>query len=473
MITPRGAEVRETNTSIVFLVGNLAYKMKKPVDLGFLDFRTVEARHRACAAELLLNRRLAPDVYLDLTAIISSGGQITEHVLVMKRMPDELRLSTLIRNGVNVDDHVRALARLLAAFHSTARRDESITAEAIGGLRRRWTDNLRETERFRGNLLPDGLHEQISDLALRYLDGRTVLLNERAAQGLAVDGHGDLIADDIFCLPDYPRVLDCIEFDDRLRFVDTLDDAAFLAMDLEHLGHPELARQFMRWYVEFSATPTTPSLEHHYVAYRAFVRAKVECIRAQMRGDTQSAELERYATQALEHLKASRVRLILVGGAPATGKSTLASHLADELGAVLIRTDVVRRELDGVDPRDRYTTWAKDAAYQLLLRRARSALERGESVVADATWSKDTDRKEALELAAETFSELHSIECVVSTEIATERARLRSEAGLDVSEAGPAQVALLTERDPWPEAYTVDTSGSAEASLAQARSHLA
>ena len=338
--------VRETHSAVVLLVGDRAYKIKKPVDLGFLDFRTEASRRSVCRRELELNRRLAPDVYLDVIAIRGSEGHTYEHGIVMRRMPEDLRLSAMIRRGVDVDDHLRSLARLIAGFHARADRGPQIAEEGSStGLRRRWSDNLRETEVFRGDLLVEPLHDEISRLALRYIDGRQSMLDRRAADGLSVDGHGDLIAGDVFCLPDYPRVLDCMEFDDRLRWLDVLDDVAFLAMDIEYLQRPDLAERFFAWYLEFSGQRAVDSLRHHYVAYRAFVRAKVACIQATQGLAAAVVDADSYARIALRHLQAGEVTLVLVGGAPGTGKTTLAQGIADHRGWVLLSSDKVRREL--------------------------------------------------------------------------------------------------------------------------------
>ncbi len=163
-----------------------------------------------------------------------------------------------------------------------------------------------------------------------------------------VDGHGDLLAEDIFCLDDGPRVLDCLEFDDRLRYVDGLDDAAFLAMDLEQLGTPEAAAFFLAEYSEYSGDPTPASLRHHYVAYRAFVRAKVSLIQARQGAPGTETAARRLITAALRHLRASAVGLTLVGGLPGSGKSTLSGALADRLGVTLLSSDRLRKELAGI-----------------------------------------------------------------------------------------------------------------------------
>ncbi len=467
-LTEAPAGVRETHSAVVMLLGERAYKFKKPVDLGFLDFRSDEVRRAVCLRELELNRRLAPDVYLDVVTVTGSAGTDYEHGILMRRMPEARRLSTLVRQGAEVKHELRSVARLLAEFHARADRSPAIAAEAgVEGLRRRWLNNLAETEKYRATVLTEPVHSRIGGLALRYLEGRSPLLAERAAAGLAVDGHADLIAEDVFCLPDYPRVLDCIEFDDRLRWVDVLDDAAFLAMDLEHLGRADLAALFLGFYLDFSRTPTVPSLRHHYIGYRAFVRAKVACIQAEQGRPAAVAEARDYAHQALRHLGAGEVTLTLIGGAPGTGKSTLARSLAVCLGHTLLSSDELRRALPELGG-ERYSVAAKRAAYRELLARAHHALAHGESVIADATWGDLELRESATKVAACTTSRLVVLECRLPPELAARRAQLRLEHREDRSEAG-AEVArqLAAQRAPWPEAIGIDTARSPRAVLSR------
>jgi hypothetical protein len=470
----RAAAVRETHSAIVVLYGDRAYKVKKPVDLGFLDFRDLAARRSVCFRELELNRRLAPDVYLDVATVRGSDGEAADYMLVMRRMPEAARLSTMVRAGEPVEEHLRALARLLTTFHAGADRGPAISAEgSADALLRRWRANLLETERFRGGLLGTGEHAEISERVERYVEGRRPLLAERGAAGLVVDGHGDLIADDVFCLPDHPRVLDCLEFDDRLRWLDVLDDAGFLAMDLERLGRADLAAAFLAWYAEFSGRPRVLSLEHHYIAYRAFVRAKVSCIRAAQGDRSSVTEVPAYVDLALHHARAAEVRLVLVGGAPGSGKTTLGAGLADRVGAVLLGSDRVRRELTDIGVGDRYTPRGKAAAYAEMLRRAEGALRHGETVVLDATWGDPATRVAAAALAARTSSRLVCLECRVDPAIAAARAGARHARGADLSDAGSrVSLELSAERAPWPGAYMVDTSATPGDALDSALRHI-
>jgi predicted kinase len=279
----------------------------------------------------------------------------------------------------------------------------------------------------------------------------------------------------VFLLPDGPRALDCLEFDDRLRYVDGLDDAAFLAMDLERLGAPSLGRSFLDWYAESSGTPRVASLEHHYVAYRAFVRAKVACLRA-AQGDP-AAQLDARACVriALHHLRVAQVRLVLVGGLPGVGKSTVASGLADRMHAALFRTDLIRKEFAflGVDEpapapyrTGLYEPEVTEATYRALLDDARAALERGDSVVLDASWADATHRDRAIELAAATQADLTQLHCVAPRPVAERR--LRQRVG-DVSDADPAiAAAMAVDFAEWPAATVIDTTGTVDAAVATA-----
>jgi len=464
------AQVVETNCAVVLLFGERAYKIKKPVNLGFLDFRSRPERSRVCRREVELNRRLSPDVYLGVADVQDPAGEICEHIVVMRRMPAQLRLSTLVSDGAPVEDHLRRLARLIAAFHSTAPTRPEILAEGgVAALRHRWTANLRETQRFRGHDIPPELHDQIGHLAGRYLDGRADLFRERGAAGLIRDGHGDLLADDIYCLPDGPRVLDCLEFDDRLRWIDVLDDAAFLAADLERLGRPDLGRLFLDRWAGFIGYPSVPSLEHHYVAYRAFVRAKVALLRGEQGDQSGPLAAKDLAGIALRHLQAAAVTMVLVGGAPGTGKTTLAEGLAEQLGWVVISTDDVRRELVSTRAQDRYSPEAKRSTYAELLRRARVALSRGESVIADATWTSGEERGHARDVALATCSDLVELWCRLPVGIAAERAEQRLQTGTSRSDAGRnVATRLASQADPWPEAVPIDTLASPGEAVAAA-----
>ena len=354
----------------------------------------------------------------------------------MRRYPDDRRLSAVGgRGGDAGTECVDQIADLLVRFHENAatgaRIDAAATTDALAEL---WESSLDEIGPFAGSVLDPVLRDRVAADARRYLSGRSKLFDERIAGGRIRDGHGDLLADDVFCLDDGPRVLDCLEFDERLRFGDVLADVTFLAMDLERLGRPDLARRLLDRYREGSGDRWPASLEHFYIAYRALVRAKIACLRAV---DDPAAPSEARALLALAaaHLASGRVRVVVIGGPPATGKSTVARAVGALTGWPVIRSDEVRKRLAGVEPstpagaalgRGLYTEPWSDRTYSALLEQARGELDRGQSVILDASWSTEARRVEVDELAGATVSELTSFVCNVAPAIADERAARRS-----------------------------------------------
>ncbi len=466
----------ETHLSVVVFIGDRAYKLKKPLDLGFVDLRTRESRQQICLHELALNRRLAPDVYLDVLDVVSEG-QPVDHLLVMRRLPEDRRLATLVSEGdPSVSGHLVAVARQVADFHSRAERSAEIERagrpEALLAL---WEDNVAGLDPYVERWLEPAVHERVAALAQGYLAGRRPLLEARIGGGHIVDGHGDLQAADIFCLDDGPRILDCIEFCDRFRHGDVVADVAFLAMDLERLGAADLALRFLDAYGEFSAERAPATLVAHYVAYRAHVRAKVNCLLAdQVDGDAKAAavaEARRLLHTTLRWLEEARVRLVLVGGPPGTGKSRLARGLGDTLGWPVLSSDEVRDELA---PRrgpqqmgeGRYGFDARAEVYRHLVERARVALGQGQSVILDATWGEAEQRSWARDAARETAADLVEVVCDVDPATAEARVtrRLADGGGPDGSAGGSEATLEVAARlreqfAPWPEATVVDTAG--------------
>ncbi|MCX4913123.1 AAA family ATPase [Streptomyces sp. NBC_01281] len=473
---PSRAEVCETHTAIVFFAGDRAYKVKKPVDLGFLDYTTRAARRHACEREVALNRRFAPDAYLGVGEFLSPDAEAPEPLVVMRRMPADRRLSRLVQEGAVSDDVLRAVARRLAAWHAEAPRGPEVDQQGTrDALSSRWEASFATVHELADAAsVPQGIMEA-EQLVRRYLAGRARLFASRIEQGRVVDGHGDLLAEDIFCLDDGPRVLDCLEFDDRLRYIDGLDDAAFLAMDLEQLGAPDAAGYFLAQYSEHSGDPAPASLWHHYVAYRAFVRAKVSLIQARQGAPGAESAARRLVSTTLRHLRTSAVGLTVVGGLPGSGKSTLAGALADRLGVTLLSSDRVRKELAEIPAEQSaaagygeglYTPEWTARTYTVLLDRATALLSAGESVVLDATWSDPTQRESARRVAERTSADLVALRCHVPRDVSAARLGTRasgpSDADLDIA------TAIAAKEPAWPEAVAVDTSGTLNSAVARA-----
>jgi hypothetical protein len=457
--------VVSTHISYLFFVGDRVYKVKRPVSFPFLDLSTASKRLDDCEREVRLNRRLAPDVYLGVGRF--TGPDLDEPVVVMRRLPADRKLSRLADTAA-APEAVRAVAHRLAAFHTTA---ESSVAIDEGGsqraIRERWLANVSETHRFVGGPLTAKRHGTIRDLALRYVEGRDALFSSRIAQGRIRDAHGDLLADDIFCLDDGPRILDCLEFDDRLRHIDVIEDCASLATDLERLGRPDLADRFVADYKEFTNDRPPPSLFHHYAAYRALVRAKVACLREEQ-GDPAARDEARLLFSLSEnHLARAAVHLVMVGGLPGTGKTTIAETLAEEQGWAVVSSDRIRKELTGVplQAAERgyragiYESRITAATYEEMLRRADRILSMGGSVILDASWGDRKLRTRARRLAARTSSDLSELRCSVPLQQAIARIASRSTDPTNLSDA-TTEVArkMAAAFAPWPEAITIDTT---------------
>ncbi|MCK9929697.1 AAA family ATPase [Frankia sp. Mgl5] len=450
-------ETVQTPTAVVFLTEDRAYKLRRAVNHGFVDHRSRRARLIACEDEVRLNRRLAPDVYLGVADIRDETGALRDHMVVMRRLPADRRLSALMTTDVSGE--LRGLAQRIAAFHEGCETTPEITRTGgLCALEALWLEAMDGLAPFRGRILDAATVDEIGRLALRYLTGRGPLLAERQAAGRIRDGHGDLLADDIYCLNDGPRVLNCVNVDPVLRAGDVLGDAASLAMDLERLGNATAARTFLDAYREFSGETHPTSLEDLYIAYRAVVRAKTACVRDHQGDPAAADEARRLTDIALRHLRHGRPRLILVGGLPGTGKSTLASHLVSgEDDWVLLRSDA-------------------EHGYAELLTRARHALERGRNVVIDASWSSRRVRELAAELAAECDADLVQLRCVVPPQVAVARIADRvavptaPDSTVDRSTAdrfAPASdewiyLDMATRTDPWPDACDIDTSAPVE-----------
>lgn len=481
--TVAGAEVRETHSAVVLLCGDRAYKIKKPVNLAFLDFSTPARRKVACHREFTLNRRMSPDVYLEVLDILDEHGEDRDSVLVMKRMPADRRLATLVRQGVDVTGAMRQLAKQIAAFHSTARTNAEISAAGSpAALRERWRSNVAGLRALAPSRVSPLVVDEIETLSTAYVAGRRSLLEDRARDGWVRDGHGDLLADDIFLLPQGAQVLDCLDFDDGLRWMDVVDDLACLVMDLEHLGASDVAEQLVHDYHEFSGAVEPKSLSHHYVAYRAVMRAKVAAIResttsGRVRNEA-ALEAEALADLGLRHLRAGIPRLVLLGGAPASGKSTVADQLGSRLPAAVLSADRIRKELAGLNPVEHhpeafgqglYSAAHTVAVYEALAAKARFIIGHGETVVVDASFSTAEQRELFRRIAIDLHTPLVELECTAPNQVLAARLRDRDQEPSRYSDADLVIGSMLAaQRESWPSAVLLSTSTSQEESARQA-----
>ena len=279
--TTATVRIAETHISILIFAGDKVYKIRKPVHFDFLDFTDRRDRAADCHREVDLNRRLSPDVYLGVADLIMDGEPL-DHMVVMRSLPEERQLASLLRSDTAIETWLEPVAATLSSFHARAARSAEISASASpSALAHKWEENFEEVAHLINSTLDPAVEAEIRGLVARWLTSHHALLETRITEGHICDGHGDLQASDIFCLDDGVRILDCLEFSDALRWDDVCADVAFLAMDLERLGRPDAARMFVRAYERHSGARLPPSLLHLHIALRAYVRAKVACLRSE------------------------------------------------------------------------------------------------------------------------------------------------------------------------------------------------
>jgi uncharacterized protein len=460
----------ETHASRLMFEGAWVFKTKKPLDLGFVDNRSLDARRRACEEEVRLNRRLAPDVYRGVVDHRLPDGSI-EPAVVMRRLPDERRLTACIADGEDVRQGLDGVARQLVALHERSHRDphhdELASAEARLSRWRDVSDRLRPL--LSGTVL-EPVAARADTLAERYLARREPLFRNRMAAGRVRDGHGDLLAEDIFLLHEGPVILDCLEFDEDLRWSDVLDDVAFLAMDLRSLGRPDLAEHFLARYRELANDHWPASLLEVAVAQRAHIRAMVDAVQAHQRGEDAAEAAHDKLMLTITALEAATVRLVVLGGSPGTGKTSIAARLADEIGAVVVSSDGVRTEIpETSDPSTRYDVTARHAVYDELRRRAGALLARGESVVLDATWCEPAERAAARVVADRCRAVTTELWCVAPAYVAARRIESRRAHRGGLSEVSPGRaIRMAQDFTDWPEATVLDTTASLDHVAARA-----
>ncbi len=451
---PERVELRETHTSWVFLAADLAYKVKKPVIMPFLDYGSVERRRAMCREEVKLNRRLAPAYYLGVSSIVrgpdglrlveSDEPGAAEYAVKMRRVPEERTVESLVRSQALSGEDADAVAARIAAFHSTA---EAAPPEASRptALWEPFDENLR-TLREVGAALPEERLVSAERFTDAFRAARGGQIADRAGAGLVRDCHGDLRAEHVIVAEEV-QVYDCIEFNPSLRWIDVAADLAFLVMDMARLGREDLAARLVSAYRDSGGDPGDGSLINFYASYRAWVRAKVECLRAR-EAHGQGHEDEARHLLALGHRLAWRARMpavIAVCGVAASGKTLLASRLCEVSGLRHLSSDVTRKRLAGLAPTQRaapehYTEEFTRRTYEELGRLAGVEVERRGGAVVDATFHRARHRGSfSAGLGAVTAPVLFA-RCEAPAGVLLERAASRAAGPPAPSDADPAIV---------------------------------
>lgn len=460
--------VIQTHASAVVLTASRVYKLKKPKDFGFFDYSTPALRRHFCQQEVLLNARLAPQVYLGVAPVLLfsddrlrfgptfptgdvplpgtmlDGGRVVDYAVVMLRLPDEATLEFRVRTGTASPSRLQEIARYVAAFHATSPTDAHIAS--FGGvevIRGNWEENFAQMKPYLDRSLDALTYHRIVEYIHHFLDERTALFTSRVRDGRIRDCHGDLRLQHVYVLdePDFPAhrlaILDGIEFNERFRYSDVASEIAFLAMELEAAGRDDLSRVFVDGYVAETGDEALREILPFYICYRACVRGKVYSFQldepevpAFQREAAQEEAASLFALAASYASGPSRPTLLMMGGVMGTGKSTLAGALQHELGWALFSSDTIRKRLAHLNPvqpqadafgQGVYSPERTAHTYQTMLVEASAALASGRSVLLDASFIRRADRQAAARAATARGAQTIFVECVCPREVALER----------------------------------------------------
>ena len=487
--------VLETHISYVLLTGKHAYKLKKAVDLGFLDFTTLASRRFFCEQELRLNRRLAPELYLDVVAItgtidepvIDGKGPVLEYAVKMREFPqDALASRVLDRNELGVAD-IDMLAAKVAAFHATSQKaaadstfgaPETILRAALANCKSLLAGAASPAERR----TIEALHTWTE----REHAARNAAFRGRREGGFVRECHGDLHLGNIAVIDGEVTIFDCIEFNEQMRWIDVMSEVAFTAMDLQDRGHAELAHRFVNAYLAITGDYAGLSVLRFYLVYRALVRAKIALLRAIQLppGEARAplyAERDGYLRLAEAYARSPEPAILITHGITGCGKTTLSQALLEQIGAIRIRTDVERKRLHGLAPTARsdaatarmlYGADATRRTYDHVLHLAASVAAAGFVAIVDGTFLRRWQRDRFRRLAAELGIPFVIVAFSASEGVLRRRVAERARRGTDASDA---DVAVLEHQLGVRQSFGADEVGDivtydAAAPLADARS---
>ena len=500
---PGQVDILQTHISIVALASPYVYKVKKPVNLGFADFSTLEKRRYYCRREVQLNSRLCPHLYEEVVPIYRQGdalafqesGEPVAYAVKMKELQGGCFLHEQLERGdIRRQDLERVIDRLKRFY-----RERSSPAEVAGWgrtarLKVSTDENFEQTKACVGSVISRPAFDAIRYYTDRFYDQHAVLINRRRAEGHIVDGHGDLRLEHVYLTPEAVCIYDCIEFSDRLRYVDVANDVAFLAMDLDYQGRPNLAQFFVHQMAASLDDPDMLRLIDFYKCYRAYVRGKVEHMRGteqEVPPDEQEASRKRsacYFRWAAQYATAgSGPAVIAVMGSVGVGKSTQAQALSSALGWEAVSSDQVRKEEAGralyergteADRARLYTEEKTQQTYEALRDRALARASKGKGTILDATYSKRKHREELRrELQREGIPHCF-VELKAPEEAVKERLEQRTHATRKASDARLEDLETLNARYEAPDEredayhFTVEINGVTEQATLDVMKHV-
>lgn len=447
---PADVELIQTHISYVFIAGDFVYKVKKPLRFDFLDFTTLEKREFFCKEEVRLNKRLAPETYLDVVAIsldaqgnptLQQGNNIIDYAVRMKKLPRERMLKTLLAQGLAGEDIMDKVAEKIAGFHQDAQSGRHIDVRGgIENIRHNHEENFSETVTYINITIPEYQYRLIADYVKYFLAAHKTLFEKRIAGRKIRDCHGDLHLEHI-CVTEDIIIFDCIEFNERFRYADVAQDVAFLTMDLDFNGHSPCARTFLQSYVKYSGDTDMPTLLDFYRCYCAYVRGKVTSFRLKEKGLSQrirddiTGTARRYFDLAYTYAaRLERPVLILTAGLMGSGKSYQAIELAQRWNAEIISSDALRKALFDLKPSDRryddfgegiYSDDISVLVYDKALELAAEKIKQGHPVIIDASFKKREARQKAMRLAGALSIDFYVLECICPADVTRKRLKKR------------------------------------------------
>jgi len=449
----------QTHSSDVFIVPPYVYKVKKPVNFKFLDFSSLEKRKYYCEREVELNRRLTRDIYLGIEQIsgnkgklrFGSGEKIVEYAIKMKRMPEKYFIKNLLKKGlVSKKDFKKVISKLVIFYQNQTERKEISKLGTLKTMTYTINENRILSKRFIGQTLSEVCFETINLYNNNFFKSHRGLFEIRRKEGFIKDCHGDLHLDHINLSPNGINIFDCIEFNDRFRYIDVASDLAFLAMDLDYNGYHNLSEFVVSEFSKKMRDKTINEIIDFYKCYRAYVRGKVESIRANANNISENERMisklhaQKYFSLALRYaLFGTKPIIIVVFGGLASGKSKIAKNISNELNSIVFSSDKLRKELAGIKPTDRvYACYSKgiyskdntERTYGELFTRCQSEIKIGNTVILDATFSKRKHRTQARELARKLGTNIIFVETFANDNIIKKRLADREKLGLSVSD---------------------------------------
>ncbi len=446
----------ETHISWVILTGDYVYKIKKPVNLGFVDFSTLEKRKFYCEEELRLNRRLAPDIYLDVIPLSGSAEspelfgteKIFEYAVKMQQFSHDMQLDRVLARNELQPAMIDSFANLIAQFHQHVEIADSTSD--FGNPAKIYQPVKENFIQIRQHINDKAIINLLSKIEQWSEDAFSeikYIFQQRKENEFIRECHGDLHLRNLAWHKNKPLAFDCLEFNENFRWIDTISEIAFLIMDLDVNNQAELAQNFLNKYLELTGDYEGCTVLRFYLVYRAMVRAKVDAIRATQKGisqqesDQANKEIVNYLQLALTYTQKTKPFIIITHGMSASGKSTMTQPLLEKLGAIRIRADVERKRLFNIKPEQNsyanfqqgiYTSQATRETYLKLLNLTESIIDAGFPVIVDATFSKIEQRTLFKEIASKKQVHFIILNFITSTKTLKQRIRDRKN---DVSDA--------------------------------------